>query len=303
LVKRKRALREPLDLPLLDPPAGCPCCRAGDLKALNVLSNRRGRNAPAARLVATGCRRCGIVFAHPLPTLERVDAVHAAGSEPWEERPDEHALKREDRMGGEHERYRRELELLAGRLGGAPGGGRRVLDFGCGEGAWLDVLDDAGWETEGLEPGTERRAVTALRHTVIDAVPAEARYDLILLNQVLERLRDPVATLRELRAAARPGARLYASTPNLSRLAEHGGLGHLTSGVHVMSFTAAGLRSVLGLAGWTADGPLEDHGWDALDARPGMRLRMLAVAGEPVTPLAGSEPLRPAEEALRGHAA
>ena len=302
LTKRKRALREPLDLPLLEPPTACPCCAAGDMKPLHVLRNPHRRIAPVAHLVVTGCRRCGIVFAHPLPTPAQLDAFYAGEAQGWEDRLDEQD-DQDAFMDRKHERYRRELELLGHALEGTGGTGRRVLDFGCGLGAWLDALGEAGWETEGLEPGAAQRAATAQRHRVVDAVSGAPRYDLIVLNHVLEHLRDPVATLRELRAAARPGARLYASSPNLGRLAEHGKLGYVVSGVHVMSFTAAGLRSVLGLAGWVAEGELDDPGWEALDARPGMRLRMVAVAGDPVTPPAGEHPLEPAENALRGHAA
>lgn len=303
LTKRKRALHEPLELPLLDPPETCPCCSGEALKPLHVLRNPRRRIAPVGHLVVTGCRRCGIVFAHPLPTPAQVDAFYAGEAQGWEDRLDEHDDEHEAFMDRKHARYRRELELLGDSLGGAAGGGRRVLDFGCGLGAWLDVLAQAGWETEGLEPGAEQRTTTARRHRVIDAVPTEPRYDLIVLHHVLEHLRDPVAVLRELHAAARPGARLYASSPDFGRLAEHGKLGYVTSGVHVMSFTTAGLRSVLGLAGWVTEGALGGSAWDSLDARPGMRVRMVAVAGLPVVPPADPDPLRVAELALRGHAA
>ena len=300
-VKHKRRLREPLDMPLLDAPPACPCCGGPDLRPLHVQRNPRRRIAAAPHLVLTGCERCGIVFAHPLPTPAELDAYYSGDGAGWEDRLEEDDGSQSTLIARKHATYERQLTLLGDHLDGAAGRGRRVLDVGCGLGAWLDVLNAHGWETEGIEPGSAQRAVAARRHRILDAIPAEPAYDLVVLNQVLEHLRDPVGMLRELRACVRPGGRLFASSPDLGRLHEHGKLSYVTSGVHIMSFTASGLASVLGLAGWHAGPALGGPDWDASTARPGMRLRMVATAGDPLEP--SGAPLEPAARALREYAA
>ena len=39
--------------------------------------------------------------------------------------------------------------------------GAKVLDFGCGDGKFLDRLQERGWDTSGIEPSTD---VAFLRH-------------------------------------------------------------------------------------------------------------------------------------------
>lgn len=97
--------------------------------------------------------------------------------------------------------------------------GSRVLDVGCAEGYLAaELVAHRGCTVVGIEP--DHRAATAARERGIEvleldveAVPlAAARFDVVVFADVLEHLRDPVAVLRQARAAGRA----VVSLPNIA---------------------------------------------------------------------------------------
>lgn len=201
------------------------------------------------------------------------------------------------------EGYRRALALLRPRLDPptADAGAPRVLDFGCGIGAWLDVLQEDGWETFGVEPGPRGAAITAMRHTVLDQVPADERFHLVVANHVFEHLRDPLAVLRELVASLVPGGQVFISVPDLGRLPQHQRFKYVKSDLHMMSYTFSGLRSLLALGGCEVEEHLVNPDWDAWGSDEHARLRVLARKSEQVSFPVEEAPLAPAIESLRAY--
>ena len=107
-------------------------------------------------------------------------------------------------------------KLLNRVVGTRPG--QRLLDVGCGRGAFLDVARAHGLHTTGLEPASGSAAIAGERHPLIsrgvDALtPAEGQFDLITLWDVLEHLDDPGQSLRSLRPLLSPGGSLAILTP------------------------------------------------------------------------------------------
>lgn len=105
-----------------------------------------------------------------------------------------------------------------------PAGGGRLLDVGSGNGGFLVLAKQAGWQVEGLD--FDLSAVQAARsrglevhHGGIEVVGERiACYDVITLCHVIEHVHDPIATLRGLHALLKPGGILWLDTPNLSSL-------------------------------------------------------------------------------------
>ena len=106
-------------------------------------------------------------------------------------------------------------------------GGKRLLDVGCGSGAYLLRQREAGWTVFGVEPSAA--AVEAARRYGLEvvegvipgvALPSQP-FDVITMLGVLDHVPDPLVTLRELRQKLCLGGRLIASVPNAASFAAH----------------------------------------------------------------------------------
>lgn len=93
----------------------------------------------------------------------------------------------------------------------------RVLDFGCGSGEFLEAGQSAGWAMEGVEPGSAYADYARQRGLIVQAGldRVQGSFDAITANHVLEHLRDPLATLRQLVAMLRPDGVIYLSVPDM----------------------------------------------------------------------------------------
>lgn len=172
-----------------------------------------------------------------------------------------------------------------------PGGNRpRLLDLGCGNGAFLSDMRELGWDGVGLEPDGEavrsaRRIGLAVEVGVLteSSFPAES-FDAITMNHVIEHLHDPARMLRLCHRVLRPSGLLWIATPNLDSL----GLalfGPCWRGLepprHLVMFTFDALRAALRRAGFEP----------APAALPGMGARWMFRASARIG--SGDKPLSP----------
>jgi SAM-dependent methyltransferase len=143
---------------------------------------------------------------------------------------------------------------------------RRVLDVGCGAGAFGQLLQQRGHEVSGVElvpaAAAEARAVLGRVEVMdIEALPlpfAAGSFDAIVFADVLEHLIDPWRVLRDAAIQLAPGGYVIASVPNvqnwsvLRRLAlgrwDYRHRGILDRG-HLRFFTARSIRSLFAQAG------------------------------------------------------
>ena len=105
-----------------------------------------------------------------------------------------------------------------------PGG--RVLEIGCGTGAFLRELVKSGkWEVEGIEPNQAAAAYATKilgvpihqgRFSEVELKPAS--YDAVILWCVLEHLSQPVQDLRHIYSLLKDGGWLIFSMPNYESL-------------------------------------------------------------------------------------
>ena len=112
------------------------------------------------------------------------------------------------------------LVRLAKHLG--IGTGAKVLDVGCGTGAWLRVMSSFGAMPHGID--ISATAVAACRAAVpmadLHCAPAEPLpwpdgvFDFVTCLGSLEHFRDPLAALRDMVRVAKPDARVLLLVPN-----------------------------------------------------------------------------------------
>jgi SAM-dependent methyltransferase len=102
------------------------------------------------------------------------------------------------------------------------GSGERVLDVGCGQGEFLQWLEDQGFEPHGLEPAEDaaelarERGLDARTGTLEDLFREIERptFHVVVLLQVLEHVPDPTEMLRGIHGLLEPGGLLYVRAPN-----------------------------------------------------------------------------------------
>jgi SAM-dependent methyltransferase len=101
----------------------------------------------------------------------------------------------------------------------------RLLDVGCGNGRFLAIMRDAGWEVLGVEPDAasakiakERFGVPVIVGTLAEAGMPDESFDAVSLSHVIEHVYDPVALLAECRRVLKLGSKLVVLTPNIESL-------------------------------------------------------------------------------------
>jgi 2-polyprenyl-3-methyl-5-hydroxy-6-metoxy-1,4-benzoquinol methylase len=102
--------------------------------------------------------------------------------------------------------------------------GAKLLDIGCGDGAYIQMLSRQGWQVVGLEPD-EKAAKLAQQKGMevhigtLESVQFEDNsFDVITLNHVIEHLYDPVDSLKRVWHLLKPGGYVWLATPNTDSL-------------------------------------------------------------------------------------
>ena len=140
-----------------------------------------------------------------------------------------------------------------------PDGPLRLLDFGCGAGAGLLAARALGFQAFGVEMSESRAAqarscgATVCPDLAQVEVAAGGSFHAVVLDQVLEHLPDPLALLRRVSGAMRPGAVLFLAVPDCSGLTvprDFDQFHRLQPLEHLNAFTPATLDRIATAAGF-----------------------------------------------------
>jgi SAM-dependent methyltransferase len=98
----------------------------------------------------------------------------------------------------------------------------RLLEIGCGNGALLAQAAKVGWSALGIDfdeaavaRANERDGVTAYVGELQRHAFADASFDAIVMNNVIEHIWNPVETMKECRRILNPSGRMIIVTPNI----------------------------------------------------------------------------------------
>jgi SAM-dependent methyltransferase len=139
-----------------------------------------------------------------------------------------------------------------------PGGA--LLDVGCGNARYLDLMRALGWsrvvgvDTSAAALRQVDRELDIETHCgdIRDVALPEASFDAVSMSHTLEHVDDPAAVLAEVRRVAKPGGRVAIQVPNARSLAARL-LGERWVGWevprHLINFSPAGLRRSIDRSG------------------------------------------------------
>jgi SAM-dependent methyltransferase len=194
-------------------PIGCHVCGGRALQEMLHVAR-----PPRWEYHVVRCAGCGFLFRHPGIRPDRLGELYASG---------DYA----DFLGGRYTASRRRrYEVTMAAFGSlfTAGEGRRLLDFGCGNGLFLDLAHARGFDCHGVDLAEDAIAVArgkpSGRHAYHGApleIPEIARggFDVITMWSVLAHLADPVRDLTVLRELLAPGGALLILTVNSNALA------------------------------------------------------------------------------------
>ncbi|MGD8752929.1 MAG: class I SAM-dependent methyltransferase [Anaerolineales bacterium] len=154
------------------------------------------------------CLNCGLVYVNP-----RIAEI--PGISPYDEASEKKyfELTREDRSNV----YYNLITELPGLLGRKP---LSLLDYGCGDGLFLEIARQASIDAVGIEVSdslieavSKKLGEDAIFDGRSDEIPKES-FDVVTIINVLEHLREPRQTLEKAFSALRPGGILLVHVPN-----------------------------------------------------------------------------------------
>ena len=211
------------------------------------------------------CPDCRLLMVNPQPTAAELEQIYHPhyflGAETSEGREELQRLK-----GATARRYLAELERYRGPARG------RLLEVGCGAGEFLAEARAAGYDVCGVEASPSaaeeaRRRVPGAEVVVGDlsaAAPTLPPFDVCVMWDVIEHVRQPIDLLRTVHGLLRPDGVLALATPSLdawsARLLRRRWMEYKPE--HLFYFDGATLQSVLFRAGFA--GVVLEAGWKVL---------------------------------------
>lgn len=156
------------------------------------------------------CSQCGFVFARKQPPPHELEKYYSEYSYDREYFVSPITIKR----------YREILQVLEPYRQT-----NRLLDVGCGNGIFLTVAAEMGWEVYGVElSGTgvqrchEKGLSNVHKGVLADVASVLPKMDVAISIEVIEHIQSPVEELSLKRKVLRPGGAIYITTPNFNSL-------------------------------------------------------------------------------------
>ena len=165
--------------------------------------------APDMPFAIARCLGCAFVYAELEPDAAFLAKVY------------EEVIRHDDNLAANEvaKGYARRMHYIANLLELVhPGGPMRALDYGCGLGVTLRLIESAGVRSVGFDTSSMRLDYAANSSgTVVRThreLQMDAPYDMIVCDNIIEHLPNPVETIRFLATVAKRGTVMFVSVPD-----------------------------------------------------------------------------------------
>lgn len=183
------------------------------------------------RFAVVRCLSCGLVYLNPQPTAKELRQYYPENYGPYGRKgmfkygPVSRFLKWFFLTMRKSRHEPRQSDALESTPGIEPA--QACLDFGCGNGTFLEGLRQAhpNWELYGLDNSeiacqrTREKGFKVYCGDILETDLPENFFDQVYMNSVIEHLNDPRAALLRLKRSMKPGAAVEIRTPNIGSLA------------------------------------------------------------------------------------
>ncbi|GEM_PF-2057027 len=200
------------------------------------------------------CGECGLWMTDPMPSGSELVDMYSRYHEKWG------VVGREEEM---HRKMRRgTFEMLFDWMidNGCPPRGGRLMDVGCSTGICMETARARGWDVYGIDISLS--AVNSAKRIFGDrvrladleggAVFEDEAYDVVIMTDVLEHMRDPVRAMRKVGSLVKSGSVLVVVTVDTGTLSARlmGKSWIQIRKEHLVYFSKSNLKSLLEGAGF-----------------------------------------------------
>lgn len=168
------------------------------------------------------CSDCGLLLLNPQPSPAELRTIHAERHVSGNN-ANEASAAQAHTEAATAQLYLDQIRQYRGAHGG------RLLEIGCGQGDFLAEAQGVGYDVVGLEVSataaqTARRrlgAGTVICGELESVALRDNSFDICVLSNVIEHLRNPIESLAAIRRLLRPAGTLFIATPSLDSRSAH----------------------------------------------------------------------------------
>ncbi len=188
----------------------CPVCNSAWSK---FLLEKKGNNADEGSITLYSCAFCDTVYLGSDNQVEYDEQLYAY-YEAYQGKNKEEIFNPLTRKS-----YCNVLRLFD-----VYGGGKSILDVGCGKGDFVDAAIDEGYNAEGIELSplavniAQGFGLPVSNMDFFSSDIKDSSKDIVTMFEVIEHLSNPVHFLDRAAQVVKPGGLIYLTTPNFNSL-------------------------------------------------------------------------------------
>ena len=226
----------------------CPLCAATEIKTMYQARDPHYGISGSYRIVR--CANCSLVFLNPMYSDGELTALYPS---------DYYAYQDEVRGSLWKQRAKKLLGYWQGTREPSFSRPGTFLDIGCGSGAFVERMRDAGWRAQGVEVNEAAARTAQSRDLEVfcgllqDAQFPSESFDYVRASHSLEHSTCPHETLDEIHRILKPEGTLLIAIPNIDSLSAkifRQYWFHLCPPVHAFSYSVQTIRRMLELHGF-----------------------------------------------------